>query len=541
MNLSAICVVKQLSVLSKGKASFWRFLGWLSCFALALFITVYNWAPLRSASWSIIDDHEVIAVIGERPRLPVSEIYQQLLHTEVAYPTQTRRFRPVYYLLRFAEAATWGKQASLWYWTRIFIAGVFALFLTHFCVQLAGPILSLGFLFFALSRPYWSGIFAGLGPSESYATLGGALIYAGVNQTFLGRQLNCGLWWLTALGTVIAVGSKENFLFVGLLLVWLLFLPRTKVSTMAKIGTGIILMYVGWIGLTIIRALSQTGSDVYLQSTSVSSRLALFSIFILRPDVLIWLALIVLFLLVAMLLQCTASKNRAPELAISHRLFHAALALVLLLLLFASQFIFYNGKWPAKAALRYFFPGVLAKHLAILVGAVIFVYLIRTALRAPLWAISVSILISAGFLIASRGDWQKNRLQSKKVVETSYRFMSNIETTKNYLWANPSAALILNSHHISDFEPVFSVARFIRAAGIANPIAVKFHGDLSGTSAQTALEVHLSKTLVQFQSSGGGEFFVPLASVDRGADCFSLGFHGPALEDCKAGVAIWPY
>jgi hypothetical protein len=540
-NLSASLVatpMKHLAVFLEGRNSLWHSLGWLSCLALAILITAYNWLPLRSAAWSLIDDHEVIAAIGARPRLPVSEIYQQLLQTEVADPTRTRRFRPAYYLLRFVEAATWGKNVSLWYWTRIFIAGAFALFLTHFCVRFAGPILSLGFLAFALSRPYWSGIFSGLGPGETYAALGVALIYAGMSQTFTGR-LSCWAWGFTALGTVIAAGSKENFLIVGFLLVWLLFLPRTRVSTMAKIGTGIILMYVGWIGLTIIRVLSQTGVDVYLQSTSASSRLVLLSEFIMRPDVLIWSIAIALVLLVAVSLRIIASKDSVKALTASHKLIHTATALSLLFFLFACQFIFYNGKWPSGTAARYLFPGLLAKHLALLVGGATLVYLICTGLHKPRWAISVSILISAGFLVAARGDWQDNRAQSKNVVETSRRFMSKMETTKDYLWGNPSAALILNSYSMWDFEPVFSVARFIRAAGITNSIAVQFHRDLSGTSAQTPLEVQLSKELTQFQLSGGGESFVPLASVDISKDCFSLGFHGPPLEDCR-GLTVWP-
>ena len=206
-----------------------RSLGALLCFGFALFYSLYNWLPLLDARWSIIDDHEIVAAIGIGDRLPFSEIPVALGKTEVGNAGIATRFRPSYYSLRFLEAATWGKQPQMWYAARIVIAVFFAVVLAGAGLRLSGAIPTFGFLFFELSRPYWVDIFARLGPAETYAVFGVSLIMLGfIVSTKKGwRALPC---FFVALGIVVAAGSKENFIILAALPLWLIFSPTVRLS-----------------------------------------------------------------------------------------------------------------------------------------------------------------------------------------------------------------------------------------------------------------------------------------------------------------------
>ncbi len=513
--------------------------GALICFSFALFYSLYSWLPLLGARWSIIDDHEIVATIGIRDRLPLSEIPAALGRAEIGNPGIAIRFRPSYYSLRFLEAASWGKQPHIWYVARIVISVFFALVLTAVCLRLGGPILTFGFLFFELSRPYWSDIFARLGPAETYAVFGVSLIMLGfIVATKKGwRSLPC---IFVALGVVIAAGSKENFIILAALPLWLVFSPTVRLSLGLKSIFGIVLAYLGWISITVVRRLQHAGHDVYANPISIESRFGLLHSLITRSDVLAWLSVCLLLLV---LVHTWKVRDELKEFLLKG-LNAYIWAMVVLLAVFASQYVFYYGVWPAGAVPRYMFPGMLAKHFAIFLLFIVVTKIISIKpfrLRGVVWV--VYLMASLYVLKLSVQDFNANRTASKEMVTNSISFTTRLNEALDFLRAHPSAGLILSSNNVLDYEPLFSIERFVRASGLTNPVALKLNGysseDYSYSKDSERLAFTLTESLEKIQNFGGSGF-VPIRAADAIVECFSMGMSGPPLARCTSGNIIWP-
>lgn len=513
--------------------------GALLCFGFALFFSLYNWSPLLDAKWSIVDDHEIVSTIGTGDRLPLSEVPVALGKSEVGTAGIATRFRPSYYSLRFLEAATWGKQPHKWYIARIAIAVFFALVLAGVCLRLGGPILTFGFLIFELSRPYWSDIFARLGPAETYAVFGVSLIALGfIVATKKGwRALSC---ILVALGVVIAAGSKENFIILAVLPLWLLFSPAARLSLGLKSIFGVVLAYLGWILITVVRRLQNAGHDVYANPISIESRIGLLHSLVQRSDVLVWL-----FVCLLLLVLVHTWRVRDEQMGFLLKSINGYIwAMIVLLGVFASQYVFYYGVWPAGAVPRYMFPGMLAKHFAVFLFFVVVTKIISITpfrLRGVIWGIY--LMASLYVLKLSVQDFNANRTASKEMVANSISFTTRLNKAFDFLRVHPSAALILNSNSVLDYEPLFSIERFIRASGLTNPVALKLNGysseDYSYSKDPERLAFMLTESLEKIQHFGG-RGFIPIRSADAIVECFSMGMSGPPLARCRAGNIIWP-
>lgn len=512
-------------------------LGALLCFGFALFYSLYNWLPLLDAKWSLIDDHEIVAVIGLNDKLPISEIPAALGKTEIANTGGSVRFRPSYYTLRFLEAATWGKQPQFWYASRIAISVLFALVLTSLCLRLGGSILTFGFLFFELSRPYWADIFSRLGPAETYAVFGLSLIMLGFIASAKRRwsALSCAV---IALGIVIAAGSKENFIILAALPLWLFFSPAVRLSLVMKSIFGIVLVYLGWIFITVFRRVQHAGYDVYERPVSIESRFGLLHSLATRPDVLVWLSICLSLLVLVYVL-----KNRDEQMRVLSKSLNGYIwAMLVLLLVFAIQYVFYFGAWPRGAAPRYLFPGVFGQHFAIFLAVVIVAKIISVTspwLRGRSWI--VLLAAASCFLTFSVKNFATNRAASKTVVANTISFTSKLKEAFDFLRMNPSAALILNSNNVSDYEPLFSIERFVRASGLTNPVALKLNGYSPEAFSKDSqrLAFSLAGTLEEIQKFGKAGF-VPLRTVETIAACFSMGMSGPPLASCESGNIIRP-
>lgn len=515
--------------------------GWYFCLAVALGISLYSWLPLLHANWSIVDDHEVMAAIGMRERLPVGEIYTQLRQTEVADASKTMRFRPSYYLIRFTEAAAWGKNVTAWYAARIVIACLFAGVVAHFAVRAAGATIGFGFLIFALSKSYWSDIFARLGPAETYAVFGIALVYVGAYRIIKQRGGDASSW-LVALGACIAAGSKENFLLLAPVLIWLLFQYQHRLSVPSRVPLYVGLLYMTWITYSEGMALLESGHDVYRQSVLISERTALLPALLQNQDFRLLLAVTAVLSFLAMMFQLferKANPTKASQATVA--LLRAALSLSLLLLLFAAQFVFYNGNWPGSQ-LRYYFPGVFAVDVALLVAIATLVYVLRFYKQR--WHAVLPPIASLVMLSFAMPDVQANHAHSKEVAISTTRFVEKLDSAKEYLRANPTAPLILNSHYLGDYEPIVSIGRFMRAAGIKNTIAVRIDRDspppfLDDPALAFPEDSHLANAL-QSPSGLQGWDMVPFARIDVDPTCFSFGFSGPPFSQCKQGTSVWP-
>lgn len=509
---------------------------WL-CFALAALISLYSWSPLLDAEWSIIDDHEIVSVIGPGDRLPVFGILPALQRTELGNAGNSVRFRPSYYSLRFLEAATWGKQPHLWYAARVFIFLFFSLLLTAICLRLGGAALTFAFLAFALSRPYWSDIFGRLGPAETYAVLGSSMVAYG----FVAAARRGWLWLpslAVAAGVVVAAGSKENFVILGLVPLWLILSPRVRLSPALRAVFGVVLAYVAWIVIAVVSGLIHVGHDVYANPVSLASRFGLLNSLLARRDVLVWLAGGTALLLLTLVWERWDGTIKQAM----HQLRGHIAAMLALLALFASQYVFYVGNWPEPAVPRYLFPGVFARHLAIFLFFAVIAKMVATMPRRPRFGIWIVYLVAALYFVKPAvSDLGVNRTAAKEVVAKTVAFGTSLDETISYLRAHPAAALIVNSHSVLDYESLYSIERFVRAAGLRNPIALNLSGysaaAFSGSDSQK-LSFGLAGALERIRLEGEGNLFVPLSAAEMIPRCFSIGLSGDPHPRCEAGTTI---
>ena len=90
-----------------------RFGGYVLIIATAIAVSLYMSIGLIRAQWSIFADHELRSYLVAYPHLSLADFPSLLLQTEVGYPGQLTRFRPINYLFYASEALAWGNNYFL--------------------------------------------------------------------------------------------------------------------------------------------------------------------------------------------------------------------------------------------------------------------------------------------------------------------------------------------------------------------------------------------------------------------------------------------
>jgi hypothetical protein len=178
--------------------------------AASLFVLLYMLRPAFRIQFGIIDDHEIMAIIGRRQRVPITDVPATIIERT---QEPLGRFRPAYWTGRVVESAIAGTNPSLWFFDRFILAAltVVAIYLVavRFVVApLAACISLLPFL-----GPQFE-TWIRLGPNEAYAL---PLMCAGLSVLILGLHRDrspAQLWHGYVLLTLSAL-AKENFLLIS--------------------------------------------------------------------------------------------------------------------------------------------------------------------------------------------------------------------------------------------------------------------------------------------------------------------------------------
>lgn len=471
-----------------------------------ILLILYSYLPLTQAKWAVIDDHEIVNFIGNQASLPIADIPKVLNTTEIGLNQTIPRFRPTYFSLRVAFSSFVGHYPGVWHALQILILISFTVALTKICLLLMEPLLSLGFVFFAISQPYISDSVSRLGPGENYAILGVSLMMFGGLRFHQQSKWDIPASLMIFLGVIFAAGSKENFLILGILPIWILFLPKVKAPLFSKVASLLSLAFIAWITLSIISRLSSSKSDVYGNSTNIESRINLIFSLLQRSDFLIWLfGTLFIYQLIAIL--CRHYQARKEDVITLNKYCWISL---LLLGIYSFQYFFYAGKWPDTWGGTYYsFPGTLAKEFAILLMllAALEISSIRFSLKQKtiqlaFYGIAISYLMLSLFTINYAHQ------VSVRLTNGTQQFDQKLQELFAFLRLNPSAAIYLNYPAEIDFEPNVSMERFIRAAGFKNSIFLTVKG------------------ILQVNSIYGGTNHQP-------DNCFAIGMNGPATSNCK--------
>jgi hypothetical protein len=499
---------------------------------------------MLNAKWSLVDDHEILTIIGPNSHLLLSGILGALSETEISANSTLPRFRPTYFLFRLIESVVWGKDPSLWYGFRMAISVVFGISIAFLSIAIVGPVLGLGFILFSLSQPYWSDIFSKAGPSEIYAILGCALLIILFCNKGERKNYSSNECFLIAFAIIIASGSKENFLFLGTIPLFILIDKSFKKTFIGKIFLISPLIYISWIIYTLALRLRE-GADVYQNDISIYTKLNQLKLIFLNDYFLLLLSLAIgstlVFGISALLLRkCT--YNCKAELV--NQFIICLKWQIVLIVVFLSQYIFYYGAW-SSGALRYLFPAVLAVHFSILIS----IFLLMHAFSIfPYSKNRIKFLKIIGFtlfILLSIENLFQNRNISSHSARISLDFDKKYIYVEEILKRNPSIPLIIFSNHPNDYESIFAINRFLYSRGVPNKVGVKLNDSSYIYVHNEPLHTKWLKGAILKVSQDGtlpktkDNYFDPIDSLDLN-NCVSVSLSGDSVLTCKYGnIRLW--
>lgn len=511
----------------------------------------YLWGENLGAWWWIIDDHEIVNLIGDG--LSPFQVWDRFASSAVlgqVIPFAGLRFRPMFWIFQYLEGAFWGAQPMLWYFFRMSVFILVCVVCYRLLKPLLGTLNSVLFTLVLATFSFWGDIFTRLGPAENYALLGVtgyALAYVALLRHYRVDPPSPSRWvyayWiLLGASAVIAMGAKENFM-------WLL-LPNAALfgylivkRQFSIVGFLVLALSTGFGMLslaTVFLANTTTGIDTYGNSARLSDRLGntlgAFQRNIVGLPALAALGGVLLVLAIGAIILYRAG-DRAGLARLGGGVLIGALVAGGLAAVYVSQLYFYNGELPTNS--RYDLPALLIPSFVGLIGVLLILLTLQLTIKQPFYvalakmAFTLSlaaIVIVTGFTAArsaSHANFERTRL-----------FRAELAKIESVAKTNPQVALVLDTHAGWDYEASVSVVRFLRHSGVENPIFLRYTNDErldSNIPLQKRLEQTLTELSQGIQTSGLYEPYQRFA----GGRCFGIGFSGESAPPCEPVTRIW--
>ena len=498
---------------------------------LIIFSIIFSTLLLKNnldAKWSIIDDHEIAYYLGSDNKIFLNELPVLISGSEAGGFGNTLRFRPIYSILRITESALWQNNPQFWYLTRQSILIVFLFSLSYIFANFMGTIPAIIFSLFVMTGAYWSDIWTRLGPSETYVVLGISLYALGLFKILEQRSKSVFTWLVLLFGGLIAIGSKENMVILALPSLFLLVSRIANHKLDWKLIFPILhVLFAIFVSISIYLAINKVGHDVYANEITAGGKLAL-----LLPGIkktvkdlkIIEIIIGAILLLVSKII--IFNKNTLKE-TLSHNR-NAILLLIFFCITYLTQYIFYSGAWPTN--MRYDLPGILAKQLFWITSFYIF-----SSFKTK--KLSLNIIFFGLILISTinAGYYQLIKVSKNNASATS-SFTESISNISDIAITHPNYPIVLKSENLWDYEPIFSIERFVRFMGATNPIYLNY-SDMNITN-RLGLEKQLSEELIQL-SKNGNPVFGSFNPKTMGANCISILISGAKdNNECVLDVRI---
>lgn len=482
---------------------------------LSILFGSYLFEDNLKAKWWIIDDHEIITIMGKDKKLTLKEFVYAYPKTEAGKPGLSVRYRPSYYFLRLTEMFIWSNQPSLWYLFRLAIP-IFMIFVIWMLIgRWIGYGIGGAFILNILSYQFWSDIFSRLGPGETYCVLGSTILISGAyliyKESISKRNLG---WFLILVGSIIAVGSKENFIFIlfPLFLIYLDLFQNKKITKFSSSMFFITMAYILFVGISIFIAINNSGKDIYSNSTNFGQRIQLLSKAI---NTKLGFSLNIINTLVLI---------KAINLEIKKKFFPKKQKIVIAILLLWSfyyfNFIFYNGAWPTGN--RYDFPAILILPISIL--------LIYKLIFCCEKLSEKLILLFILFIPFLNGNFFKIRENAKINAFRTQLFTDRIMFIEKTAKQFPDKKIIIEIGEIVDYEPIISYQRFLYNMEVKNKTYLKSH--IEKAQLKSSLDEVLSAQIEDI-SKNGLAFFSPYDVDSNDDNCIAIQIRGDWPSNCE--------
>ncbi len=446
--------------------------------ALGGSLATYQMAPQWRAWWGLMDDAEFLSWAPPGRSLDVSEYLATLEHTEIGAIGSTTRFRPAYYMVRVGERVLWPSSPAFYYGARTVMFAV-ALSLTAWALfATLGRMVGLGVFALVSMEWYWRDIWAHGGPAEQYAFVGtsmlavaGALAWGDQRPARAG-----GIALLASAGTLLAMGSKENFiiLLIPCALVLLRLARAPARCRTAKALLVVVAASAAAIIAALLPGLHAARADIYGTRFGIGTRFAWLSDGTGR-----WIpAGIVIIAAVLPVVSWLAlpRAHRTPETRIRHaslvRQLHVNAGLLLLLAI--SQLSFYAAKWPTFGG-RYDFPGMLVFPLGF---AIITVYALRVLELAGAGGRATRYAALAATLLAGAAASRHRIFPVRDAAESNTRYTqalhAQLATVARQSGRPGTPVPIIVEWTVGDeLEPAVSVMRLLYEVGSNGPFFLR--------------------------------------------------------------------
>lgn len=470
----------------------------------------YLMGGLFSAKLGMIDDHEIPYFLGSDGAITLAELPSVIGKTEIGAWEEYLRFRPSYYTIRVIETMLWGDNATLWFFTRYLLLVLSMWWGFRIMNKYFPKILSYLFIFYVLTMPFWPDLLTRLGPSEIY----GIPALVGFAYGYVFKKP-----WILLASYTMAVGAKENFLFLlPLLLIWMWQMYHDQKMTKALwVGSALALGMTVWVVSAILVATGRAGSDIYGEAISYRYRITRFIWDI--PKIIVDRKMYV-SLTMTLIMFVNWIKKPKDKSGFSYLITMLAVYGVI-----ASQYIFYPNQIPTL--MRYDFPVMVLFRVADLLA-------ISFLITKYKWAKNLTLITTATILVIFILRWQYSLIhnQIQRVINSTSEFSHKFDTVVEVARKDKNRIFVFVSQRFIDFEPVTSVARYLVARSVANRFEFKY---IPTPGLTDPLGIHLESRMIgAMNGSNKEELFARFSTFSNpDANCYSVVFGAAnALPTC---------
>ena len=338
---------------------------------------------------------------------------------------------------------------------------------------------------------------------------------------------------MASLGTAVAAGSKENFVFlvglVGAMAIAMAMSRRLRIASAVLALPGLVVPAV------VLYALASAGGnrqDYYGVDNSVAHRLAplldLHQVFS-RPFLIPFAIVAVLLAMPLAWLGYRRSPLPRPQRRRASLVFIGLIGFLAIYTLW--EIFFYNGRLPS--GIRYDFP-ILLLPPAIVLGFAAFARYTLLADSGSEWrSVQVAfIAFGALYLVVCRANFSLPRAVDMAIARTT-AFRHDFNVMRATTSMHPYWPIVLEPNSPWDYEPVDRFHVWARFFGIANPLMLRVE---ITTGKLTKFEQWLAGEMQRWGSAGVKDSFQPLSDPEdlnkRNGHCFAIGFWHPVVSPC---------
>jgi hypothetical protein len=493
---------------------------------------VFMLHPMLHADFGMIDDHEIVSILGRDNVVRISEIFPLVEEYSIE---QNGRFRPGYYVLRVVEAFFAGGNASLWYTNRLLFALVSALALYWGLRVLLSPFPAGVVTLLLFSGPQ-NEIWTGLGPPEAY---GVPLVLAGL--AWIAVQLGRHHWQPARLFPGFALLLLAGFIkesFVPVLPAALVFIylvvPFVIPSVMPDrhqlklLDVLILFLLIAGLGAQIWLTVTMlhTYSHQYAAKISMTSFLSA-----IKPMLesyarnTLWFVPVIVGLVT--LLPRHSQEWREPGWC-GDLIKIIVLLVVSGFLILGPQWVVYGGNISVEG--RYLTPG----NLFVVFAAALGFYLLSSNFdrrHAELRGVVAGMLIAVA-LLRVLGTYR----EANAATLSTHKFQVKLAEIVQLKTQHPELPLLFYSTNVFDREPLGSVASFL-AVKLPNAERPFLNPSNWETGAASLLQIRLAN-LLRDESLAGIKYFAKFADFPgSNGRCIAVIFSG-FTEDFQCDYSV---